>query len=95
MGGQDGSWQIQTLWRDFAALRAVRDAGQLPSALALMERLGAPDSQTHLSSSTARATTTSEDRGSGNPNLRRVVITGERGVVRAPPERLPLSLIHI
>ena len=46
--GQDGSWQIQTLWRDLAALRAVRDAGQLPSALAVMERLGAPDSQTHL-----------------------------------------------
>ena len=39
--GQDGTWRIQSLWRDRAALKAARQAGERPAALVLFERLGA------------------------------------------------------
>ncbi|MEX5258132.1 antibiotic biosynthesis monooxygenase [Kocuria arenosa] len=42
--GQGGAWRIQTTWRDRDALMALRAAGELPAALALLDRLGAPHS---------------------------------------------------
>jgi hypothetical protein len=39
--GQDGTWRIQSLWRDRAALTAAREAGERPAALLLFERVGA------------------------------------------------------
>lgn len=39
--GQEGTWSIQSLWRDRAALLAARDSGQRPAALALFDGLGA------------------------------------------------------
>jgi hypothetical protein len=39
--GQDGTWRIQSLWRDRAALMAAREAGERPAALVLFERMGA------------------------------------------------------
>ena len=39
--GQDGTWRIQSLWRDRAALMAAREAGERPAALVLFERVGA------------------------------------------------------
>lgn len=42
--GQNGRWQIQSLWRDRDALMAMRAAGQPPAALALFERVGAEHS---------------------------------------------------
>jgi hypothetical protein len=39
--GQDGTWRIQSLWRDRAALMAAREAGQRPAALVLFDRVGA------------------------------------------------------
>jgi len=44
--GQDGAWQIQTLWRDFASLRAAREAGEPPAALVLVDGLGLEHSHT-------------------------------------------------
>jgi len=35
----DGSWRIQTTWRDRDALMALRRSGQPPAALTLLERL--------------------------------------------------------
>ena len=42
--GQDGRWQIQTLWRDRAALEAVRVSPEPPAALELFRRVGADHS---------------------------------------------------
>jgi hypothetical protein len=39
--GQEGAWRIQTTWRGREALLAVRDSGEPPAALALLDRLGA------------------------------------------------------
>jgi hypothetical protein len=37
----DGTWRIQSLWRDRAALMAARETGERPAALVLFERVGA------------------------------------------------------
>jgi hypothetical protein len=42
--GQNGSWRIQTLWRDGAALEAVRASPEPPAALALFRDVGADHS---------------------------------------------------
>ena len=42
--GQQGTWRIQSLWRDRNALEAVRGSGQRPAALELFERVGADHS---------------------------------------------------
>jgi quinol monooxygenase YgiN len=42
--GQHGTWRVQSLWRDRAALEAVRLSGQRPAALELFERVGADHS---------------------------------------------------
>lgn len=39
--GQNGTWQIQSLWRDRDALMAARDSGEPPAALELFRRVGA------------------------------------------------------
>jgi hypothetical protein len=39
--GQDGSWRIQTTWRDRDALIALRASGEPPAALLLLDRIGA------------------------------------------------------
>jgi hypothetical protein len=39
--GRDGTWRIQTLWRDYDALMGARGSGERPAALELFERLGA------------------------------------------------------
>jgi hypothetical protein len=39
--GQDGTWRIQSLWRDRAALMTARETGERPAALVLFERVGA------------------------------------------------------
>lgn len=36
----DGTWRIQSTWRDREALTALRQSGEPPAALALVERLG-------------------------------------------------------
>ncbi|WP_330334100.1 hypothetical protein OHS33_33090 [Streptomyces sp. NBC_00536] len=41
LGGADGLWRIQTLWRDRAALEAVRAAPEGPSAPRLFREVGA------------------------------------------------------
>jgi hypothetical protein len=42
--GKDQSWRIETLWRDRAALEAVRAGGERPAALELFQRVGAEHS---------------------------------------------------
>jgi heme-degrading monooxygenase HmoA len=42
--GQNGEWRIQTVWRDMDALMAVRNSGEPPAALALLDSLGAEHS---------------------------------------------------
>lgn len=37
----DGGWRIQTTWRDREALLALRQRGEPPAMLALLDRLGA------------------------------------------------------
>lgn len=44
--GQNGAWRIQTVWRDREALMAVRNSGEPPAALALLDSLGAEHSHT-------------------------------------------------
>jgi quinol monooxygenase YgiN len=39
--GQNGTWRIQSLWRDRDALMAVRGSGEPPAALELFRRVGA------------------------------------------------------
>ncbi len=39
--GEDGHWRIQTLWRDRAALNAVRAGPEPPAAPQLFRRVGA------------------------------------------------------
>jgi len=39
--GQDGSWRIQTTWRDRDAVMALRASGEPPAALVLLDRVGA------------------------------------------------------
>jgi hypothetical protein len=39
--GRDGRWRIQTLWRDRAALDAMRSGPGLPAAPLLFHRVGA------------------------------------------------------
>ncbi|MFJ3728917.1 hypothetical protein ACIPYQ_41070 [Streptomyces sp. NPDC090045] len=41
LSGQDGRWRIQTLWRDRAALDAMRAAPDGPAALRLFREVGA------------------------------------------------------
>jgi quinol monooxygenase YgiN len=38
--GQDGSWRIQSTWRDRAAVMALRASGEPPAALALLDSIG-------------------------------------------------------
>jgi hypothetical protein len=38
--GRDGTWRIQTLWRDYDALMAARNSAERPAALELFERVG-------------------------------------------------------
>jgi hypothetical protein len=40
LSGPDGLWQIQSLWRDRAALDAMRASGEPPAAPALLSALG-------------------------------------------------------
>lgn len=42
--GQAGQWRIQTLWRDRAALDAMRASAEPPAAPALFRRVGAEPS---------------------------------------------------
>ena len=42
--GQKGVWRIQSVWRDRAALEAMRSSGDRPSALALFDQVGAEHS---------------------------------------------------
>jgi heme-degrading monooxygenase HmoA len=44
--GQGGAWRIQSTWRDREALLAVRNSGEPPPALALLDRLGVEHSHT-------------------------------------------------
>lgn len=46
--GPAGQWRIQTLWRDPAALDAMRAAGDPPAALTLFRSFGAEPSLTIL-----------------------------------------------
>jgi heme-degrading monooxygenase HmoA len=39
--GQDGAWRIQTTWRDRDAVIALRQSGEPPAALRLLESIGA------------------------------------------------------
>jgi hypothetical protein len=39
--GQGGTWRIESLWSDMAALQALRESGQKPLALELFEHVGA------------------------------------------------------
>ena len=39
--GADGAWRIQSLWRDRAALDAMRTSAEPPAAPALFRRVGA------------------------------------------------------
>ncbi len=41
LAGRDGEWRIQSLWRDQAALDAMRAGNEPPAAPALFRRLGA------------------------------------------------------
>ena len=41
LSGPDGRWRIQTLWRDRAALDAVRNAPEEPAAPRLFREVGA------------------------------------------------------
>ena len=41
LAGGDGDWKIQSLWRDQAALDALRAGPEPPAAPALFRRLGA------------------------------------------------------
>lgn len=42
--GQNGTWRIQTVWRDREALEEVRTSGEPPAALELFRRVGADHS---------------------------------------------------
>lgn len=46
--GQEGHWRIQTLWRDRAALDAMRAASEPPAAPTLFRSVGADPSLTIL-----------------------------------------------
>lgn len=37
--GRDGRWVVQTLWRDLATVVALRQSGQPPAVLALLDSL--------------------------------------------------------
>jgi len=39
--GRDGTWRVETLWRDRAALESVRTGGESPAALELFRSVGA------------------------------------------------------
>jgi quinol monooxygenase YgiN len=41
LAGRDGEWKIQSVWRDQAALDAMRAGPEPPAAPALFRRLGA------------------------------------------------------
>jgi hypothetical protein len=41
LAGRDGEWKIQSLWRDQAALDAMRGGAEPPAAPALFRQLGA------------------------------------------------------
>jgi hypothetical protein len=42
--GRNQTWRIETLWRDQAALEAVRNSLEPPAALGLFQRVGAEHS---------------------------------------------------
>ncbi|WP_434619445.1 hypothetical protein [Arthrobacter sp. A5] len=42
--GQGGFWRLQPTWRDLDALMVLRNSGESPAALALLDRLGAEHS---------------------------------------------------
>ena len=42
--GQQGTWRIESLWRDLSTLQALRASGQRPAALELFESVGAEHS---------------------------------------------------
>ncbi|WP_306913165.1 MULTISPECIES: hypothetical protein [unclassified Arthrobacter] len=42
--GQGGAWRLQTTWRDLDAIMVLRNSGETPAALALLDRLGAEHS---------------------------------------------------
>jgi quinol monooxygenase YgiN len=42
--GRNGTWRIQSLWRDRAALEAVRNSAEPPAALELFSKVGADHS---------------------------------------------------
>ena len=42
--GQDGAWRIQSTWRDFDSLMAVRESGKPPAAAELLDKIGAKHS---------------------------------------------------
>jgi hypothetical protein len=46
--GSDGQWRIQTLWRDHAALDAMRQRPQAPSAPTLFKSVGSEPTLTVL-----------------------------------------------
>jgi len=41
LAGRDGEWKVQTLWRDQAALDAMRAGPEPPAAPAMFRQLGA------------------------------------------------------
>jgi hypothetical protein len=38
--GRDGTWRVQSTWRDLEAVIAMRQSGARPAALDLLDRLG-------------------------------------------------------
>ena len=42
--GQHGTWTVQSVWRDRAALEAVRTSPEPPAAMELFRRIGADHS---------------------------------------------------
>ena len=44
----EGTWRIETLWRDLDTLRELRTRGEPPAALALFDRVGAEHSHGFL-----------------------------------------------
>lgn len=57
LAGQDGEWKIQSLWRDQAALDAMRASPGPPAAPALFRQLGA-EPELRIYKLRARHTTT-------------------------------------
>lgn len=58
--GQNGNWRIQSLWRDRAALEAVRASTEPPAALELFRNVGADHSHEVFSVEYARHSGTAD-----------------------------------